>query len=121
MNFKDTITKMLLKNNNDDLALFRIQMIESVKSYEASCEEYFRGWCNFSDDYPLLSRSIGKRRYLKEKCKALITMDHEQIEAARQLKAALSTNLALYNTQLEATKVSTSVWFTSEPNTPTHY
>lgn len=117
MNFKETVYDMFRNNNRNDKLEFRAKMIRAASKFEKASQEAADEWIckSIECDTP---DNKGKRTYYKKRLKALIVMDREQIQAANEFKASLEINRKTLELQLEATKVSTSVWFTGESNTP---
>ncbi|UES35675.1 hypothetical protein [Enterobacter phage vB-EclM_KMB17] len=121
MNFKDVVIKLYNENKSYIHSDFIRRMCEAVEVYEKHYEEGFKTWCNYPTVIDIKGRRVGKLEFLRQKCIGLIAMDRMQIEAAELLKVELTANDTALQNQLSAAKVSSSVWFSGDPNTPAYH
>lgn len=121
MNLKTIALEMFRKNNREAKLDFYNHMTDSIVEYKNAMDIAFNNWLKLSNEVPLVGRKIGKRTYMKEKCKALIAMDNEQLQAAHLFEMAKIINKSLYNSQIQTADVEKSVWFSGDPNTPAYH
>ena len=121
MSLKSTALEMLRKNNREAKLDFYNRMTDSIVEYKNSKDAAFNNWLKLGSEVPLVGRQIGKQAYMKEKCKALIAMDREQLQAAHLFEMEKIINETLYNNQLQTAVIEKSVWFSGDPNTPAYH
>lgn len=121
MSLKSTALEMFRKNNREAKLDFYNRMTDSIVEYKNSISDAFNNWLDMGSEVPLVGRRIGKRTYMKEKCKALIAMDREQLQAAHLFEMEKIINETLYNNQMQTAVIEKSVWFSGDPNTPAYH
>lgn len=122
MSLKSTALEMLRKNNREAKLDFYNRMTDSIVEYKNAIDEALDDWIRNAtacDDTP--DNNTGKRLYHKKRCKALIAMDREQLQAAHLFEMEKIINETLYNNQLQTAVIEKSVWFSGDPNTPAYH
>lgn len=121
MNLKAIALEMFRKNNREAKLDFYNRMTDSIVEYKNAIDEASDTWIRNAtacDDTP---DNTGKRLYHKKRCKALIAMDHEQLQAAHLFEMDKILNNSFYQNQLQTADVEKSVWFSGDPNTPAYH
>lgn len=118
MSLKSTALEMLRKNNREAKLDFYNRMTDSIVEYKNSIDVASDDWIR---NATACDDNTGKRLYHKKRCKALIAMDREQLQAAHLFEMEKIINETLYNNQLQTTVIEKSVWFSGDPNTPAYH
>lgn len=122
MSLKSIALEMLRKNNREAKLDFYNRMTDSIVEYKHAIDEASDDWIRNAiavDDTP--DNNTGKRLYHKKRCKALIAMDREQLQAAHLFEMEKIINETLYNNQLQTAVIEKSVWFSGDPNAPAYH
>lgn len=122
MNLKAITLEMFRKNNREAKLDFYNRMTDSIVEYKNAIDEAIDTWVRNAtalDDTP--DNNTGKRLYHKKRCKALIAMDREQLQAAHLFEMEKIINKSLYENQMQTADIERSVWFSGDPNTPAYH
>lgn len=121
MSLKEVALEVFQRNSKEGKLDFYNRMMDSIVKYKNSMDNAFNNWLKLSSEIPLVGRRMGKRIYMKEKCKALIAMDHDQLLAAHLFEMDKILNNSFYQNQLQMASVERSAWFSGDPNTPAYH
>lgn len=118
MNLKTIALEMFRKNNREAKLDFYNHMTDSIVKYKNAIDEAIDALVSSSMDSDYGKE---KRLYHKKRCKALIAMDHEQLQAAHLFEMHKIINERIYDSQMQTAAIEKSVWFSGDPNTPAYH
>ncbi|AHI60989.1 hypothetical protein VPA32_orf089 [Klebsiella phage vB_KpnM_VPA32] len=121
MNLKDLIIKNYKQRLSDIHCNFIRRMVGAVELYEKQYDRGFELLVKYPTVIDIKGRMAAKSEFIRLKTIGLIEMDRMQIHAQRLFEKEKAINEEAFETQMKATEVSTSVWFSGDPNTPAYH